>query len=1019
MYGPVFSPGEECAVFAASRAIALKTRNRSALLLVGFSLIGLLPVLPAQAALLTWTGATNAQWDEITNWNPAQIPTLTDDAAFPATIPPTGSIITLPTGAQINNLTFNNSYTLQGGTLSFGETQQINVGTGLTVEISSSLLSAGVGANPYLKKAGSGTLILSGDNTSYNRWIDVNGGTVRVSSNNAVPGGYFHVKNASAVVELVGGVTIPSGKTIYLSGVAATDSPSFRSVSGSNIWGGNLVLHGGDGDHVVGVDAGSTLRINGSVNQTGGPDNLVKVGDGTLILAGTGNFTGLTRVKAGALQLENSLALQQSTLEMNPAYTGSIVFGTPAAFTLGGLTGSANLDMQGKTLSIGNNNTDTTYSGVLSNGSLTKVGAGTLTLTVDSTYTGPTVVSGGRLTLARPAGDRPESTIQSTSITVNAGAELRLASSCQFGWNSPSNGTTFTLNGGTLRTADNTHNYIPNLILQNGGTLSMGTGGWAGTWQVFDLRSITSLASTATNLITSTGGYMANRGAVTIDVADGSADPDLRISATFSNGTSGTTSITKLGAGTLELTVGNVYTGTTTIGSTTATGGVLRITHPQALGTTDDGTTVLSGQLQLAGNITVSGEALTLNHSAGTAGATLLRNISGNNTWAGPVSVVQHSRVHVDAGTTLTISGNISGVRFDKLGPGTLILSGDNSGTTMYMDVYDGAVLLRSDKSPIGSYFHIQSPGAVHFENNITTPGGKTLYLSNQTTETNPQVRSLSGHNTWGGNVVLHGSSDNDASRTKYIGVDAGSILTILGTVSESTAGVGGYRNLAKVGGGVLELKGQGTYTGQTRILAGALLANNTSGSATGTGLVRAIGGLLGGNGTIGGPVQVESGGTISAGASPGKLTLQNNLTLQTGGTMLVELAGYTQGGTQALPGQWSTNGYDWLSVGGSAVLEQNSILRVALLAGFEPQPGDIFYVLTAGSGISDLGIQLVPEGLRPAQYWTYGIQPWQGGGDVLFLTFHVPEPASGLLLVLGLGSLVLRSWLIRKLSPS
>ncbi|HPP53704.1 MAG TPA: hypothetical protein PK777_12190, partial [Thermoguttaceae bacterium] len=232
-------------MFAASRSIAYKTRNRSALLLVGFGLIGLLPALPAQAALLTWTGGTNADWNNTGNWNPAQIPTLTDEATFPATIPPTGPVISVPTGAQINNLTFNNSYTLQGGTLSFGETQQINVGAGLTVEISSSLLSAGVGANAYLKKVGTGTLILSGDNTGYNRWMDVTGGVVRVTANNAVPGGYFHVTNANAVVELLGGVTIPSGKTIYLSGTATTDSPSFRSVSGSNIWGGTLVLHNG------------------------------------------------------------------------------------------------------------------------------------------------------------------------------------------------------------------------------------------------------------------------------------------------------------------------------------------------------------------------------------------------------------------------------------------------------------------------------------------------------------------------------------------------------------------------------------------------------------------------------------------------------------------------------------------------------------------------------------------------------------------------------------------------------
>jgi len=399
-----------------------------------------------------------------------------------------------------------------------------------------------------------------------------------------------------------------------------------------------------------------------------------------------------------------------------------------------------------------------------------------------------------------------------------------------------------------------------------------------------------------------------------------------------------------------------------------------------------------------------------------------INNLTFNNSYTlqgGSLSFGANQNISIPSGVTVEISSSLldgsGGTSYlKKQNPGTLILSGDNTGYTRWMDVYNGVVLLRSNKSPIGSYFHIQSPGAVHLENNITTPSGKTLYLSNQTDASNPQVRSLSGHNTWGGNVVLHVSSDNDASRSKYIGVDAGSILTILGTVSESTAGVGGYRNLVKVGGGTLELKGQGTYTGQTRILAGTLLANNTTGSATGTGLVRVIGGMLGGTGTVGGSVQVESGGTVSAGNSPGKLTVQGDLTLQTGGTMLVELAGYTQGGTQALPGQWSSNGYDWLSVGGSAQLQQNSILRVALLAGFEPQPGDIFYVLTASGGISDLGIQLVPEALRPAQYWTYGIQPWQGqgGGDVLFLTFHVPEPASGLLLGLGLlGWFLLRRW--------
>ena len=48
-------------------------------------------------------------------------------------------------------------------------------------------------------------------------------------------------------------------------------------------------------------------------------------------------------------------------------------------------------------LSIGNNDQDTTYSGVLSDGSLTKIGAGTLTLGGVNTYGGATDVQSGTL----------------------------------------------------------------------------------------------------------------------------------------------------------------------------------------------------------------------------------------------------------------------------------------------------------------------------------------------------------------------------------------------------------------------------------------------------------------------------------------------------------------------------------------------------------------------------------------------------------------------------------------------
>jgi autotransporter-associated beta strand protein len=57
-----------------------------------------------------------------------------------------------------------------------------------------------------------------------------------------------------------------------------------------------------------------------------------------------------------------------------------------------------NVTLGSATLTTGNDNTSTTFSGVISGtGGLVKIGAGTLTLTGANTYTGPTIVSGGML----------------------------------------------------------------------------------------------------------------------------------------------------------------------------------------------------------------------------------------------------------------------------------------------------------------------------------------------------------------------------------------------------------------------------------------------------------------------------------------------------------------------------------------------------------------------------------------------------------------------------------------------
>jgi autotransporter-associated beta strand protein len=151
---------------------------------------------------------------------------------------------------------------------------------------------------------------------------------------------------------------------------------------------------------------------------------------GTLKLASANTYSGDTNLGAGAgtINLANTNALQNSSLNQ----TGStLVFDSSVgshAFTFGGLKGSSNIALQDNAgtpnavaLSVGNNNNPTTYSGALSGtgGTLTKIGSGTLALTssTGSSYTGGTTVSTGTLLANNTTG----SATGSGAVAVNGG----------------------------------------------------------------------------------------------------------------------------------------------------------------------------------------------------------------------------------------------------------------------------------------------------------------------------------------------------------------------------------------------------------------------------------------------------------------------------------------------------------------------------------------------------------------------------------------------------------------------
>ncbi len=168
------------------------------------------------------------------------------------------------------------------------------------------------------------------------------------------------------------------------------------------------------------IGSGATFLYNSTTAQTlsasiSGGGNLTKNNTSALTLSGVNYFTGTTLISGGTLTLSSTRALSASTLDTANSIANSLKT-TVTTLTLGGLTGGKNLkesattgifasssgysSVTALTLNPGAGATPS-YSGVIGNGAsgmtLTKIGAGTQTLTGVNTYTGGTNVTVGIL----------------------------------------------------------------------------------------------------------------------------------------------------------------------------------------------------------------------------------------------------------------------------------------------------------------------------------------------------------------------------------------------------------------------------------------------------------------------------------------------------------------------------------------------------------------------------------------------------------------------------------------------
>ncbi|MFN6053018.1 MAG: Ig-like domain repeat protein, partial [Planctomycetia bacterium] len=330
------------------------------------------------------------------------------------------------------------------------------------------------------------------------------------------------------------------------------------------------------------------------------------------------------------------------------------------------------------------------------------------------------------------------------------------------------------------------------------------------------------------------------------------------------------------------------------------------------------------------------------------------------------------------AGSELIVSGNIlqsnglpSNSQLIKIGAGTVSLVSPIN-TTIPIAVQEGTLLVQGQGnlgSGQGSLISVStsvptSPATLALAGNKTI-SNRTLSLDGLGVAGAGALRSISGNNTWAGNINLAGTM-----QLAYVGIDTGR-LTLSGRID------GGSSTLHKTGAGDLVISGNGNSQGSTVVGSGPLyqlgsdnvpVFVNSSGTLTGNGRLGVLRMTAGQNGTV----------------TPGTLT-SNVAILNTGGINAQSSVGVFQFdiNSQALNGTSPAAGvaYDQLNVTGNVNLMGSPVLSLNL--NFQPTVRGITYTIINNDG-SDAVVGTF-NGLAEGAYITANNVSYQisyNGGD-------------------------------------
>ncbi len=465
------------------------------------------------------------------------------------------------------------------------------------------------------------------------------------------------------------------------------------------------------------------------------------------------------------------------------------------------LTGGS-LNKVGGVLTITNDVDATISSAISGTAGLSKAGAGKLTLSGNSSYSGNTTLglNAGtlRVTSTNALGTSPLITQTKTTLQLHIDGGGTIALPCALGWGS-NNAGTIDVNNETTGTGG---------VIQLNGTAQTATGSstlnvTGGNGYSLYIAKINNTAGAATTVGTMT--FNPTTAALTIGTIQGGkhnstvtdtytlggTNAGNAVTGLIADSTAGaTTHIVKDNSSTWTLSASNTFTGATTVKA-----GVLRIAHGNALGATTSNTTVeTAGLLELAGGI-ASAEPLILQGVNAAADADRIANVSGTNILSGNLSINTGGGCYgfrSDAGRLL-IAGNIvkgtaSSTRtFFLRGAGDGEVTGVISGTGYTPSVIkDGLGVWTLSAPNTYSGMTTVSNGTLAAGCELALKAGNALTLSGGTFDAGSFSNSL-------GTLTLSTGSSNTLAvasgncTLSFTNLDGSGTLTVSGTLGPST----------------------------------------------------------------------------------------------------------------------------------------------------------------------------------------------------------------------------------------